>query len=80
MKKGDGVVCIDTYGTNLDDRIIYEVSNTTLEGKYITIFGYTKLYNSNKFKLITEYRKDKLLSLLYDLKKYGPCGPQKKTF
>lgn len=80
MNKGDEVVCIDIYGTSLDERIVYEVSNTSLEGKYITVYGYTKLYKASKFKLIKDYRKDKLLSALYDLKKYGICGPQKKTF
>ena len=69
MKKGDEVVCINTYDTLLDDKIVYEVSNTSLDGKYITIYGYTKLYSIKRFKNIHTYRKEVLNKLISGIKK-----------
>lgn len=69
MNKGDEVVCIKTKGTKLDNRIVYVVSNTSLDGKFITVYGYTSMYKSSIFKPLKEYRKDILLSLIYDIKR-----------
>lgn len=78
FKKGDEVVCINPNNTDLDRKIVYIVSNTILD-KYVTIYGYTSTFKVKRFRSLSDYRKDKLLSLIYDIKKYGVNAPKKIT-
>ena len=78
FKKGDEVICIKPNNTDLESKIVYIVSNTILD-KYVMVYGYTSTFKINRFKKLSDYRKDKLMSLLYDIKKYGLNTPKKIT-
>jgi hypothetical protein len=68
FKKGDKVVCIDSRMFDLILNKIYIISRVSKDKEYISITDDGKIgYRIHRFKLLSEFRKEKLKQLRNEL-------------